>query len=195
MRCSRHRLTAPAAGGSRLDARFVTLAAAALAAAGRPGYGPGMEPAALADRAAATDAIRRGAMRLLVGLDLATLAEVTLPNGRRADLLALAPDGGLTLIEIKSSREDFLADRKWADYLEFADRFYFAVAPGFPLALLPAEEGVILADRFAGIVHRPARHRPVMAARRRSLLLRFARLGALRLHGLADPEALAGREA
>jgi hypothetical protein len=139
--------------------------------------------------------IRRGVMRLLLGLDLTSLPEVTLPNGRRADLLALAPDGELSLVEIKSSREDFLADRKWAEYLEFADRFYFAVAPGFPLALLPEEEGVILADRFAGAVHRPARHRPIAAARRRSLLLRLARLGALRLHGLADPEALAGREA
>jgi hypothetical protein len=43
-------------------------------------------------------------------------------------------------------------------------------------------------------VHRPARRRPLEPARRRSLLLRFARLGALRLHGLADPDALLGRE-
>jgi hypothetical protein len=153
------------------------------------------DPAPTARADGAADDIRRGTMRLLLGLDMAALAEVTLPNGRRADLLALAPGGELTLVEIKSSREDFLADRKWAEYLEFADLFYFAVAPGFPLALLPDEEGVILADRFAGAVHRPARLRPVVPARRRSLLLRFARLGALRLHGLADPEALAGREA
>jgi hypothetical protein len=138
-------------------------------------------------------AIRRGAMRLLVDLDHAALPEVTLPNGRRADLLAVGPACELTLIEIKSSPEDFRADRKWADYLAFCDRFYFAVSPDFPLALLPETEGVILADRCSGAVHRPARERKLESARRRSLLLRFARLGALRMQAIDDPEALAGR--
>ncbi|MFO1068156.1 MAG: MmcB family DNA repair protein [Geminicoccaceae bacterium] len=149
-------------------------------------------PSLLAE-AQAADAIRRGAMRLLLDLDLAAIPEVTLPNGRRADLVAVGAGGELTLVEIKSSREDFLTDRKWPDYLGFADLFYFAVAPDFPLELLPADEGLILADRFAGAIHRPARKRPVEPARRKSLLLRFARLGALRLHGAMDPEALAGR--
>ena len=132
-------------------------------------------------------------MRLLLAHDLTALAEVTLPNGRRADLMAVSPRGELTIIEIKSSREDFLTDRKWSDYLPFADQFLFAVAPSFPLQLLPEQEGLILADRFAGEILRPPRLRPLESARRRSLLLRFARLGALRLQGLADPEAVAGR--
>jgi hypothetical protein len=137
--------------------------------------------------------IRRGTMRLLLAHDLTALAEVTLPNGRRADLMAVSASGELTIVEIKSSREDFLTDRKWSDYLPFADRFLFAVAPGFPLELLPTEEGLILADRFAGEILRPPQRRPMESARRRSLLLRFARLGALRLQGLADPEAIVGR--
>ena len=136
--------------------------------------------------------IRRGTMRLLLELDFAALAEVALPNGRRADLLALGPACELTLVEVKSSPADFRADRKWMDYLDFCDRFYFAVGPTFPLPLLPQDEGLILADRFAGAIHRPARERKLEPARRRSLLLRFARLGALRTHAMADPEALAG---
>lgn len=137
--------------------------------------------------------ICRGAMRLLLSHDLTALPEVTLPNGRRADLMAVSASGELTIVEIKSSREDFLTDRKWGDYLAFADRFLFAVAPGFPLELLPEAEGLILADRFSGEILRPPQRRPLESARRRSLLLRFARLGALRLQGLADPEAVAGR--
>jgi hypothetical protein len=137
--------------------------------------------------------IRRGTARLLLDLDCASLAEVTLPNGRRADLLAVDAGCEISVIEIKSSPADFRADQKWGDYLAFADRFYFAVAPGFPLQLLPAEEGIVLADRFAGSIHRPAIHRPLPPARRRSLLLRFARLGALRLLALSDPEAASQR--
>lgn len=150
-----------------------------------------IEPAPVEVRLAAD--ICRGTSRLLLDLDCATLAEVTLPNGRRADLLAIDPGGELSLFEIKSCAADFRTDRKWSDYLAFADRFYFAVAPGFPLDRLPEGEGIVLADRFAGAVHRPAIHRPLPPARRRALLLRFARLGALRLLALSDPEAASQR--
>ena len=92
-------------------------------------------------------------------------------------------------IEVKSCRADFLTDRKWRDYLDYADQFYFAVAPDFPVELLPADEGLILADRYAASVIRPAQSRAVAAGRRRSLLLRFARTAALRLQGAADPSA------
>ena len=133
--------------------------------------------------------ILRGTMRLLLDLGLSSLPEFTLRTGRRLDILALAPDGRFTAVEVKSSRADFLADRKWPDYLPFADRFYFAVAPGFPVELLPAEEGLILADRYAASVVRPAALRTVAPGRRRALLLRFARTAALRLQGESDPLA------
>ena len=134
-------------------------------------------------------------MRLLHDLDYAALAEVTLPNGRRADIVAVGPGCGASLVEIKSCPADLRADRKWTDYLAFCDSFYFAVAPDFPLALLPETEGVILADRFAGAIHRPPRERKLEPARRRSLLLRFARLGAFRIQAISDPDAVAERVA
>ena len=81
----------------------------------------------------------------------------------------------------------FLADRKWQAYLGFCDRFYFAVDRDFPAALLPAGEGLIVADRFAGEIVREAPLRPLNAARRKAMLLRFARLAATRLHALSNP--------
>jgi hypothetical protein len=136
------------------------------------------------------DDIRRGTMRLLLDLGLAPLAEVGLPNGRRADLMALGERSEILIVEIKSSPQDFLTDRKWPEYLGFADRFYFAVEPGFPLPLLPEGEGLILADRFQGEIVRQAVTRPLDAARRRSLLLRFARMAALRWYLSVDPEGV-----
>ncbi len=47
-------------------------------------------------------AIRRAAARLCGRLGWAPLHEVPLPNGRRADILALRPDGGFVCIEVKS---------------------------------------------------------------------------------------------
>ena len=133
--------------------------------------------------------IVRGTMRLLLDLDLTSLPEFTLATGRRVDLMALGRDGRLVAIEVKSCRADFMTDRKWQEYLGFADQFFFAVGPEFPVALLPPDEGLIVADRYAATLVRPPRARAVAAARRRALLLRFARTAALRLQGAADPAA------
>jgi hypothetical protein len=131
--------------------------------------------------------IVRGVARALAAADQAVMAEVPLANGRRADLVALDRGGTITLIEVKASRADFVADRKWQDYLDYCDRFDFAVAAGFPLELLPPDEGLILADRFAGEILRAARIRCLSAPRRKAMLIRIARASAGRLQALLDP--------
>ena len=131
--------------------------------------------------------ILRGTMRLMLELDLTPLPEFNLANGRRVDLMALGGDGRFVAVEVKSCRADFMADRKWPDYLPYADRFYFAVGPDFPHDILPPEEGLILADRYAATLIRPARERALSPSRRRALTLRFARTASFRLQGLTDP--------
>ncbi|MEL7029215.1 MAG: DNA repair putative endonuclease MmcB [Pseudomonadota bacterium] len=140
-----------------------------------PGVGPG------GPRPEVTAALTRGALRLFLDLGLSPLTEFRLPNGRRADVAALDPKGRLVFAEIKSSREDFEADGKWPDYLGFCDAFYFVVDEAFPKALLPNEEGLIIADAFGGAVVRQAPSRPLAPARRKALTLRFARIAASRL--------------
>lgn len=132
--------------------------------------------------------VTRGAVRLLVDLGYAPLAEVTLPNGRRADLMALSPKGELAIIEVKSGIEDYRVDRKWHEYLPFCDRFAFAVAPEFPQHILPEEPGVIVCDGFGGAVLREAPATPLAPARRKALTIAFARLAAMRAMGVAATE-------
>ena len=134
-------------------------------------------------------AIVRGVARALGAADHAVLVEVPLANGRRADVLAIDRHGTVTIVEVKSSRADFASDRKWRDYLDFCDRFTFAVGAGFPLDLLPAHEGCLLADAYGAEELRPPQHRPLSAARRKAVLLRFGRLAAMRLQHLLDPMA------
>ncbi len=127
-----------------------------------------------------TASVTRGAARLLSALGYAPLAEFPLPNGRRADLMALGPKGELVIVEVKSSVEDYRTDRKWGDYGPFCDAFYFAVPPEFPREILPEEPGLIAADGFGGAVLRPAPVTPLAPARRKALTLAFARLAAFR---------------
>jgi hypothetical protein len=134
--------------------------------------------------------VQRGVRRLFAQLGHVTLPEFVLSNGRRADLVALAPDGGLTIIEIKSSVADFRADQKWPHYEEFCDRFYFAVPETVPVGVLPADRGLILADSFGAAIVREARHHALAGARRKAMVLRFALIAAGALHALADPDAM-----
>ena len=129
--------------------------------------------------------VTRGAARLLVDLGYAPLAEVCLPNGRRADLMAVSRKGELLIVEVKSGLDDYRVDRKWPEYMGYCDRFAFAVAPEFPQAALPAQPGLIVCDGFGGAVVREAPAAALAPARRKALTLAFARLAAMRAAGVA----------
>ena len=132
--------------------------------------------------------LARGVCRALDQLGFASLVEFPLANGRRADILALSKDGQFIIVEIKSSVADFRADRKWNDYRDFADRLYFAVAEGFPAALIPEKCGLIVADGFGAAVIRDGIGSALAPARRKALTLRFAMLAAARLRRETDPQ-------
>ena len=140
-------------------------------------------------RPVVTGSVTRGVARLFEDLGAAVITEFTLATGRRADLAALHPDGSIDIVEVKSSREDFLSDTKWPDYQAFCDRFYFAVAPGFPMDLLPDESicGLVVADAWSAEMIRPAPERKLASARRRALTIKLARTAAVRLRHLIDP--------
>lgn len=130
--------------------------------------------------------ITRGVCRYFDMLNYACLTEFTLRNGRRADVLALGPDGELVIVEVKSSLADYRADGKWPEYLDFCQRFFFAVAPDFPLAVLPPDTGLLVADGYGAAERRPSPTAPLAPARRKAVTLKFARLAAQRLHSRTD---------
>ncbi|MES2325936.1 MAG: MmcB family DNA repair protein [Pseudomonadota bacterium] len=136
--------------------------------------------------------VARGVTRLLCRQDLFAVCEVPLPNGRRADLMAIDSKGDFTIVEIKVAKADLVGDGKWFDYLDYCDRFYWAVPPHLAQILdgeryLPGEAGLIVADRYDAAIVREAAHRPLAPARRKAELLRFARRTARRLAAQVDP--------
>jgi len=131
--------------------------------------------------------LARGVSRLMRSLDFATMDEVVLRPGLRVDVMALGPQGQIWVIECKSSRADFTSDRKWQGYLEWCDRFFWAVPSDFPTNLLPEGDGHILADDFGAEIVSMAPEKPLAGARRKALTLRFARMAAWRHMGLRDP--------
>jgi hypothetical protein len=134
--------------------------------------------------------VARGTRRLLRRLRFSTVTELPLLSGRRADIVALAEDGTVHIIEIKSSIADFRADMKWRDYRAHCDRLYFAIPGTVPVEIMPPDAGLIVADAYGAEILREAPEHRIAAATRRAVLIRFAHAAAHRLHGLSDPEAI-----
>ena len=131
--------------------------------------------------------VARGVTRLLLAHGIASISELPLPDGRRCDIIGLAADGTFTIVEIKSCLADFRTDQKWHEYRAYCDRLFFAVEAVFPAEILPEETGLILADRYGGAFMREAPAHPLAPARRKAMLLRFARTAAARLARERDP--------
>ncbi|MFO1174454.1 MAG: MmcB family DNA repair protein [Paracoccaceae bacterium] len=131
--------------------------------------------------------LARGVCRHLLTHGFATVEELVPAPGLRVDVMALGPKGEIWIIECKSGRADYAADRKWQNYLEWADRFFWAVDADFPAELLPAETGLILADGYDAEILRMGPESPLAGARRKAMLTRFARHAALRLQAARDP--------
>jgi hypothetical protein len=125
--------------------------------------------------------LARGVSRTLIDWGYATLTEFSLRTGRRVDVIGLGGDGEFVIVEIKSSLADFRADSKWAEYLDFCDRFFFAVPESFPVDVLPESEGLLIADSFAAAVARESETRPMNGTRRQHQTRRFARAASQRL--------------
>lgn len=131
--------------------------------------------------------LARGIGRALAQRGYASLTEVSLANGRRADVMGLGRAGELVIVEVKSSLQDFRSDVKWPEYREYCDRFYFAVPENFPREAIPEDCGLIVADGFGAAVLREAPVLALSAGRRKAVTLRFALLGSERLRRLVDP--------
>ena len=134
--------------------------------------------------------VQRGVMRFLRQQhNFCALAEVTLANGRRCDVLGIGRKGEIWIIEIKSSVEDYRVDQKWPEYKDFCDQFFFAKPPELDGDIFPPEEGLIVADGHGAEILHPAIPTPLPSARRKAMMLKLARLGAERIHTLMDPKA------
>jgi len=132
--------------------------------------------------------IARGVWRHLDTLNMTALTEFVPVRGLRVDVIALSAKGEIWIVECKSSLTDFRTDTKWQGYLEWCDRFFWAVPKDFPVEVLPNETGLIIADRFDAAIVREAPLDKMAAARRRAMTLKLARTAMRRQLGWLEPD-------
>ena len=131
--------------------------------------------------------LARGVCRHLASHDFVTVEELIPAPGLRVDVMALGPKGEIWIVECKSSRADFQTDCKWQGYLEWCDRYFWAVDEAFPTDLLPQETGLLIADAYDAEILRMGPHAKLAPARRKVMVQKFARHAATRWHLARDP--------
>ena len=117
-----------------------------------------------------------------------SVEELVPANGLRVDVIGLGPSGDIWIVECKSSRADFQSDSKWSGYLEWCDRFFWAVDEDFPTDLLPEDTGLIIGDAYGAEIIRMGPETRLKAPRRKNMTHRIATTAARRLHALRDPD-------
>lgn len=131
--------------------------------------------------------LARGVCRHLLSHNFVSVEELVPTSGLRVDVMALGPKSEVWIIECKSSRVDFTSDCKWQGYLEWCDRYFWAVDEAFPTELLPVETGLIIADQYDAEVVRMPEESKLAPARRKVMVQKFARHAATRWHAARDP--------
>ena len=131
--------------------------------------------------------LARGVCRHLNGYGFVSIEEFVPTRGLRVDVMGLGPKGELWVIECKSGRADYQSDSKWQGYLDWCDRFFWAVDGDFPTDLLPDDTGLIIADQYSAEIIRMAPEDKLAAPRRKVLTHKFATHAARRLQTLRDP--------
>ena len=129
----------------------------------------------------------RGVCRFLAARGYSTLTEFPVGKGRRVDVIGLNREQRFVIVEIKTTLADFRGDSKWPDYLPWCDAYYFAVPDDFPAEILPADQGLLVADAFDAAAIREAPERTMNATRRRTQILKFGLAAGQRLQQALDP--------
>jgi hypothetical protein len=133
--------------------------------------------------------LARGVCRHMATQGFVCIEEFIPAKGLRVDVIALGQKGELWVIECKSSKADFQTDKKWEGYLEWCDRYFWAVDMDFPIDLLPEGTGLMIGDSYDAEIIRMAPEIKLAPARRKVIIQKFAMNAARRLHALRDPMA------
>ncbi|SFR43495.1 hypothetical protein SAMN04488005_1914 [Yoonia tamlensis] len=131
--------------------------------------------------------LARGVARHLRSYDFVSVQELAPAKGLRVDVMGLGPKGEVWIVECKSSRADFTTDQKWQGYLDWCDRYFWAVDSDFPTDLLPDDTGLIFADAYGAEIIRMGPEAKLAPARRKVLVQKIARHAAIRAQAAQDP--------
>ena len=132
--------------------------------------------------------IARGVMRHFAQIGMHSLSEFSPARGLRVDIITLGMANEIWIVECKSCQSDFKSDKKWQNYLDWCDRYFWAVDANFPIDILPPDTGVIIADAYDASILRDSPLNKLSVARQKKIIKSIAKSACNRLLTYTDPK-------
>ena len=131
--------------------------------------------------------ILRNTMRFLSNKGYKMITEFALPNKKRVDLIGINREKKVIIIEVKSNFMSIKKDKKWENYLNYCNLFYFALSEVPEKFKFKKKIGFIKSTRLETKIVKDCEYIKMKKLKKNKIIFNFAASAAYKFHRLVDP--------
>ena len=115
------------------------------------------------------------------------LSEFALPNKKRVDIIAINLKKKIIIVEVKSNKKNLKYDKKWKNYLNYCNYFYFACNDKLKDSEFSENIGIIQNNSNNIKIIRKSKYQKISENKKKQLIFKIALSAASKFHRLIDP--------
>ena len=127
-------------------------------------------------------------MRFLSLKGYKVLSEFALPNKKRVDIIALNLKKEIIIVEVKSNKNGVRLDKKWKNYLNYCNYFYFACNDKLKNFNFSKNIGVIQKKFNAIKIIKKSKYKKLSQKKKNTLIFKIALSATSKFYRLINPE-------
>ena len=116
------------------------------------------------------------------------LSEFALPNKKRVDIIGINLKKKIIIVEVKSNKKNLKYDKKWRNYLNYCNYFYFACNDKLKDFDFSENIGVIQNNSNNIRIIRKSKYKKLSENKKKELIFKIALSATSKFHRLIDPE-------
>jgi len=132
--------------------------------------------------------IQQKTMQFLILKGFKVLSEFALPNKKRVDIIAINSKKKIIIVEVKSDKNGIKNDKKWKNYLNYCNYFYFACNDKLEDFNLSKNIGIIQNKANSTKIIKKSKYKKLQKNKINKLIFKIALSATSKFHRLIDPE-------
>ena len=116
------------------------------------------------------------------------LSEFALPNKKRVDIIAINSEKEIIIVEVKSNKNGIKNDKKWKNYLNYCNYFYFACNGKLKDLNFYKNIGIIQNTASNIKIIKKSKYKKLSENKKNKLIFKIALSATSKFHRLIDPE-------
>ena len=131
--------------------------------------------------------ILQNTMRFLSAKGYRVLSEFALPNKKRVDIIGINLKKEIVIVEVKSNKNGIKLDKKWKNYLNYCNYFYFACSEKLNLNF-SENIGIIRNNCNKIEITKEPKYNKLPENKKNKLIFKISLSAISKFHRLIDPE-------